>query len=1259
MLEIEGVGNITFNIAALIITITCILYTLMMRTKLKMRNKLFISLICIVMFNSGIAILGEFIKAYSFSAGVKKFLVHITQYAYFAPHFAMPAILSAYIIVSCGVLFRFPHKVRLLLGAPFVFMEFIVFINPFTGFLYTLDENLDFHRGTGVYIAYFISAFYLLFSIVAMILYWNAFNRMKKFALAYFFLLVIAGTIIQMMYFEIRCELMCEAIGLMGMMIMFENDEDRIDLSTFALNRNAFLHDVGIYFEYGRRFYTICIRIQNGDVYRKIAGYEEYENVLKMAHEFLNSLNSKYEVYRVSSDTFFLICPEVNEEEASITSKKVFERFSRDWIFQGNGFMLKACIIRAFSPDQFSSIDNLLLLSDSAIVKDNDRIYSKDDLNFILRRANVENAVKRGIERNNFRVYYYPIYTKSDYSICAAEAVLEFKDDTLGRIDKTEFMPIAEETGLIEKLGWFNIEEALYFLGGGITEEMGLEFISINLSSVLIIKSDFIEKVRGLLNKYGVQAHRLVFNISELAASSDQNVLVNVIKELQSDGFRFYMDEYGSSFFNMQLSSSYLYEGIRMSASSIMAADQNAQNKIIIDNRLKMMNQISKKILIYDVDSREAMQSINNINLTYMQGDYFSQPASKNEFISILRATELARMEERRAKAANEAKSNFLANMSHEIRTPINAVLGMNEVILRECKDEKILEYAQNIEGAGRSLLSLINDILDFSKIEAGSMEINEAGYELSSVLNDVYNMVIIKAEQKSLKLVFDIDEAIPDALFGDEMRFRQILVNVINNGIKYTSDGSVTLTMTGERNIDGGVTLNIKVIDTGMGIKEKDISTLFDKFKRLDMDKNKTVEGSGLGLAITNSLLNLMDGSISVESEYGKGSTFTMTLPQGVRADAAIGDFKARISNSIKERKKYREKFTAPNACVLVVDDTPMNHVVIRELLKTTELLIESARSGSECLEKQHEKKYDIIFLDYRMPGMDGIETLAAMKADIGSPNADTPVIVLTANAISGAKENFLKEGFDAYLSKPLESDKLEDALIRFLPKDKLVLTHDDKDKNVESDIGDFAENFEFIDREEGVKNCGTMDSYLSILKVYYESIGFTKENITNTFESRNIKDFTSYVHSLKSTSRTIGAMELSRLSRVLEDAGNSGDMQTIEEVTPQLLNLYAIIEHELSLVPQITGEKIDNDDPKNTISENQLLDAYNSILEISAMLDYDTLMFILDSVKEYRIEGKDNDIIKKISDMAYKLDWDGIKQIVTGRINEYKENN
>ena len=598
--------------------------------------------------------------------------------------------------------------------------------------------------------------------------------------------------------------------------------------------------------------------------------------------------------------------------------------------------------------------------------------------------------------------------------------------------------------------------------------------------------------------------------------------------------------------------------------------------------------------------------------------------------------------------------------MSHEIRTPINAVLGMNEVILRECKDEKILEYAQNIEGAGRTLLSLINDILDFSKIEAGSMEINEAEYQFSSVLNDVYNMIRIKAEQKVLELKFNVDSELPDNLYGDEMRLRQIMVNILNNAVKYTQEGSVTLTVTGERTFDTSLNLKIEVADTGMGIKPEDIDNLFQKFKRLDTDKNRTVEGSGLGLAIASSLLELMGGSIDVSSEYGKGSVFTIYLPQKVVNDSKIGDFRTRINNNVKERKQYKAQVLAPDATCLVVDDTPMNHVVIRELLKTTKINIESARSGAECIEKQADKKYDIIFLDYRMPGMDGIETLEKMKEQKDSPNIDTPVIVLTANAISGARENFMKAGFDDYLTKPIESEKLESTLVKFLPKDKIVYddgTQEEEqvEKEPEKPAADepWMLKLEEIDPAEGLKNCGTIDSYLSILKVYFESIEGNMDNIETAYVEENWKDYTSYVHSLKSTSRTIGAMKLSKMAERMELAGNENDIETIRSHQTELINLYSIIKYSLESIPEVAGEK-EEEKEKADITNAQLTDAYKTIIEISSVLDYDTLSFVLSSLSDYNLPDDDAKVIKKVNEYAYKLSWDKITEIVKNRLGE-----
>ena len=398
-------------------------------------------------------------------------------------------------------------------------------------------------------------------------------------------------------------------------------------------------------------------------------------------------------------------------------------------------------------------------------------------------------------------------------------------------------------------------------------------------------------------------------------------------------------------------------------------------------------------------------------------------------------------LEKARAKAdeANRSKSEFLANMSHEIRTPINAVVGMNEMILREADDASIQEYSRNIESAGRGLLSIINDILDFSKIEAGRMELHEAPYKASSLLTDVSVMLSVKAKEKNLEFSVDVDETLPDGLIGDEVRVRQIIVNILNNAIKYTEKGSVRLSVNGVRN-GNDCTLIFKVTDTGIGIRKEDIPKVFEKFDRVDMEKNKTIEGTGLGLAIVKKLLTMMNGSIDVESEYGKGSTFTLHIPQKIDSDEAIGNYREKFNSSAAEGTGYKELFHAPEAEILVVDDTTVNLTVVRALLKKTRIKIDTANNAAQALVKTTQKKYDTILLDNRMPGMDGAEALPIMRTQEGGLNKETPIICLTADAITGARERYLAEGFTDYLTKPIESVALERMLIQYLPKDKIT---------------------------------------------------------------------------------------------------------------------------------------------------------------------------------------------------------------------------
>ncbi|MBR5649566.1 response regulator [Pseudobutyrivibrio sp.] len=400
------------------------------------------------------------------------------------------------------------------------------------------------------------------------------------------------------------------------------------------------------------------------------------------------------------------------------------------------------------------------------------------------------------------------------------------------------------------------------------------------------------------------------------------------------------------------------------------------------------------------------------------------------------------------ANQANEAKSYFLSTMSHDIRTPMNAIIGMNEMILRDGKDDNVLMYSENIRAAGNTLLGIINDILDFSKIEAGKMEIIEVDYNFASLLNDIVNMVQRKADEKQLTFKLDVDKNIPRCLRGDEIRIKQVITNILSNAVKYTKEGSVTFSINSTKCDDSPdyVNLHVSVADTGIGIKEEDLDKLFEAFERIEEKKNRNIEGTGLGMAIAQSFLNMMGSKIQVESQYGVGSVFSFDLRQRVVKWEPLGEFDAAFKSFLKEREKYKVSFVAPDARILVVDDNEINLKVFVNLLKETRMQIDTAESGDASITLFKRNFYDVIFLDHMMPNKDGIETIKEMKACTDTPNNKTPIICLTANAVSGMREMYINAGFDDYLTKPIDTKKLEGMLLTYLSADLVKQVDEEK---------------------------------------------------------------------------------------------------------------------------------------------------------------------------------------------------------------------
>lgn len=397
------------------------------------------------------------------------------------------------------------------------------------------------------------------------------------------------------------------------------------------------------------------------------------------------------------------------------------------------------------------------------------------------------------------------------------------------------------------------------------------------------------------------------------------------------------------------------------------------------------------------------------------------------------------------ADGANRSKSDFLASMSHEIRTPITSILGMDEMILRTSSDPEIVDYSRDIQNAGITLLKLVNDILDFSKIESGKMDLVESDYSLSDMLSSLYTAIGYRARKKKLQLEFSVDRNLPDRYRGDETRVSQVLSNLLDNAVKYTPQGSITLTVTLPAGSDHQVissgsacTLVFEVTDTGIGIRKADLDKIFDSFERIDTQGGAQIEGTGLGLAISKRIVELMGGTIGVESHYGEGSTFRIEISQMIVDPAPLGDFRSHVHTAQKLRLAKKEaSFFAPRARILVVDDNPMNLKLIGRLLARTQMQIDLAESGLKCLEKAPQTHYDVILLDHMMPDIDGIQTLHRLRSIPQEMNAshDTPVIALTANALTGIRESYLQEGFSDYLSKPVTGSDLENMVMKYLP--------------------------------------------------------------------------------------------------------------------------------------------------------------------------------------------------------------------------------
>lgn len=569
---------------------------------------------------------------------------------------------------------------------------------------------------------------------------------------------------------------------------------------------------------------------------------------------------------------------------------------------------------------------------------------------------------------------------------------------------------------------------------------------------------------------------------------------------------------------------------------------------------------------------------------------------------------------------ANRAKTNFVSNMSHEIRTPMNSIVGITEILLRSRHSPKEQEYLLNIQSSGRVLLTIINDVLDCSKMEAGKMQLFDEPYDTCSLFHDLRISMENRIGHSGLELIYDIDQDIPCKLKGDMGRIRQVIINLVNNAIKYTEKGSVRFSVHVRQKNTDKVMLYYEVADTGIGIRKEDQKILFDAFQRVEMDRNRYVEGTGLGLTISQNLVNMMGGVIEVESEYGKGSRFFFTIEQTIIDPTPVSAVNYNGQKDNVTEKEAECLFIAPEAHILLVDDNELNLVVAKELLKPLRMQIDTAENGLQAVKMVMGSQYDLVLMDHMMPVMDGIEAAKAIRALPEDKYQKLPIIALTANAMVDARKEFLNAGMNGFVAKPIDFARICNQLKLWLPKDlvrdvpkeeaKKLLADDLSDREIQPEDPQMGFSF-----EEGVKHCGSKAALMKTIRIFYRTIDSKADKIEQCLKEGLISDYVVEVHALKSSALLIGAVPLSEAAKELEGYGKQGKTELLEEKTPDLLAMYRDFKDILK--PYADKEEA----ARQEASNGEWCQALQQIHQCIEQFDLDGVDRIMEKLEEYQI--------------------------------------
>ena len=623
-------------VVALLLIFTNLLYTFVQNRTDKPQNKFFISVNGIVLINIITSTLEEYIETQIMISNKAFILKNIMNYLYFIIHAMLCPMFAMYVVYAVGKQHKRTWSNNLLFGGLFIATEIIAVSNPLTNWVYTFDSNRVFHRSWGVYSIYLAAAFYYIYAVVTLFSSWNALTKKRRVSMVYFFLIVMFGVLIQMLNAEIRSELFSEALGLLGVMVAVENEDDRIDVNTGFCNRKALLNDIKSHIVNRRKLTVLNIRITNPEIIQRATGKANMDILADILADYLKSVIPRYQIYNVNPESFILTLVDKQTENALTLAQKISRRFELPFDSGGTELLLNTVVIKADVPDELKSAEDVLSMADQSLPKNNTKtLLIGEDLSYLLRRTAVEEAISRGITERTFEVYYQPTYHIKG-KLHGAEALIRLHDSVIGNVFPDEFIPVAEQMGMIDILDNFVFSEVCRFLLSGIPDSFQMDCINVNLSVMHCMQPDFIEQINQIAERFGIDKRSINFEITESIAASDYGLLSSIVNVLKSEGYQFSMDDYGTGYSNMESIFSLDFDVVKIDKSILWNAEKSEIGRIVLENTVHMVRQMHRKILVEGVETSEQIALLDTLGVDYLQGYFFSRPVPKEDFVAYI-----------------------------------------------------------------------------------------------------------------------------------------------------------------------------------------------------------------------------------------------------------------------------------------------------------------------------------------------------------------------------------------------------------------------------------------------------------------------------------------------------------------------------------------------------------------------------------------------------------------------------------------------